>query len=319
MAGTHSVSMPHYGPVLNGSMTTADQVAPLDPAAAAPMLVGSRVIGAIAVGAALLSATATFLVLSDFTPIAPVHEVVVALLLGRFRHRALAAWPSSAGKSGWWCGRAAAAMRARGCTCRSSACSRSLRRCPTILVAIVASTTLDRALDRFFSTRTRAMIEQSLIVANAYVNEHAQAIRGEIMAMAFDLGRAKPMFDPIASGSAQFFTAQANARGLSAAMMIHSPTARRWSALTSKWTRPSCCRRRSCSARSAKPSPRSRSFPKAITSPPPSSCTATTTCISMSRGCSIRAWCNNCARRRKASANTPILKPAGSAFRLRSR
>ena len=65
-------------------MTTADQVAPLDPAAAVPMLVGSRLIGAIAVGAALLSATATFLVLSDFTPIAPVHEVVVALLLGDF-------------------------------------------------------------------------------------------------------------------------------------------------------------------------------------------------------------------------------------------
>src|SRR5580693_5498493 len=47
---------------------------------------------------------------------------------------------------------------------------------PTVLVAVVASTTLDRGLDRFFSTRTRAMVEQSLIVADAYVSEHAQAI-----------------------------------------------------------------------------------------------------------------------------------------------
>jgi len=76
-------------------MTTVDQVAPLDPAAAAavpaspldpaasaPMPVASRLIGALAVGIALLSATATFLVLSGLTPIAPVHEVVVKLLLG---------------------------------------------------------------------------------------------------------------------------------------------------------------------------------------------------------------------------------------------
>jgi two-component system nitrogen regulation sensor histidine kinase NtrY len=202
-------------------MTTADQVAPLDPAAAVPILVGSRMIGAIAVGAALLSATATFLVLSDFTPIAPVHEVVVALLLGDFATGLLLL--AIIGREVWM------VVRARR---RGYAGSRLhvqivglfavIAAVPTILVAVVASTTLDRALDRFFSTRTRAMIEQSVIVANAYVNEHAQAIRGEIMAMAFDLGRAKPMFDSDPDRFRTFFTAQANARGLSAAMMIHS-------------------------------------------------------------------------------------------------
>ena len=77
-------------------MTTVDQVAPLEPAiaaqpagapldptASAAMPVASRLIGAIAVGVALLSAAATFLVLAGLTPIAPVHEVVVKLLLGR--------------------------------------------------------------------------------------------------------------------------------------------------------------------------------------------------------------------------------------------
>ena len=76
-------------------MTTADQVASidtatvpagpvaaLDPAASTPVPVASRLIGAIAVGIALLSATATFLVLAGLTPIAPVHAVVVKLLLG---------------------------------------------------------------------------------------------------------------------------------------------------------------------------------------------------------------------------------------------
>jgi two-component system, NtrC family, nitrogen regulation sensor histidine kinase NtrY len=202
-------------------MTTADQVAPLDPAAAAPMPVASRLFGAIAVGIALLSATATFLVLAGLTPIAPVHEVVVMLLLGNLATGLLLV--GIIGREVW------VVVHARR---RGYAGSRLhvqivglfavIAAVPTILVAVVASTTLDRGLDRFFSTRTRAMIEQSLIVADAYVNEHAQAIRGEILAMAFDLGRAKAMFDQDRSRFREFFTAQANARGLSAAMMIRS-------------------------------------------------------------------------------------------------
>jgi two-component system nitrogen regulation sensor histidine kinase NtrY len=202
-------------------MTTADQVAPLDPAAAAPMPAASRLIGAIAVGVALLSATATFLVLAGLTSIAPVHEVVVKLLLGNLATGLLLV--GIIGREVWM------VVRARR---RGYAGSRLhvqivglfavIAAVPTILVAVVASTTLDRGLDRFFSTRTRAMIEQSLIVADAYVNEHAQAIRGEIQAMAFDLGRAKPMFEQDRERFRQFFTAQANARGLSAAMMIRS-------------------------------------------------------------------------------------------------
>jgi hypothetical protein len=75
-------------------MTTVDQVAPLEPAVAAQpagapfdptaagaMPVASRLIGAIAIGVALLSAAATFVVMAGLTPIAPVHEVVVKLLL----------------------------------------------------------------------------------------------------------------------------------------------------------------------------------------------------------------------------------------------
>src|SRR5579863_3342420 len=202
-------------------MTTADQVAPLDPAAAAPMPAASRLIGAIAVGIALLSATATFLVLAGLTPIAPVHEVVVKLLAGNLATGLLLV--GIIGREVWM------VVRARR---RGYAGSRLhvqivglfavIAAVPTILVAVVASTTLDRGLDRFFSTRTRAMIEQSLVVADAYVKEHAQSIRGEIMAMAIDLSRAKPMFDQDRERFRQFFTAQANARGLSAAMMIHS-------------------------------------------------------------------------------------------------
>jgi len=202
-------------------MTMVDQVAPLDPAAAATVPAASRLIGAIAVGVALLSAMATFLVLAGLTPIAPVHGVVVTLLLGNAATGLLLL--GIIGREVW------VVVRARR---RGYAGSRLhvqivglfavIAAVPTVLVAVVASTTLERGLDRFFSTRTRAMIEQSVIVADAYVSEHAQAIRGEILAMAFDLGRAKPMFDSDRERFQKFFTAQATARGLSAAMMIEA-------------------------------------------------------------------------------------------------
>ncbi len=222
-------------------MTTVDQVAPLDPAATAPMPVASRLIGAIAVGIALLSATATFLVLAGLTPIAPVHEVVVKLLLGNAVTGLLLL--AIIGREVW------VVVQARR---RGRAGSRLhvqivglfavIAAVPTVLVAVVASTTLDRGLDRFFSTRTRAMIEQSLIVANAYVSEHAAAIRGEDLAMAYDLGRAKPMFDPTAINSANS-SPRRPPGAISPRRSSSSPTARPSSAPTSRWTRKSCCRR----------------------------------------------------------------------------
>lgn len=199
-------------------MTTVDQVAPLD-AGITPVPIASRLIGAIAVGVALLSATATFLVLAGLTPIAPVHEVVVDLLLGNAVTGLLLL--GIIGREVW------VVVQARR---RGRAGSRLhvqivglfaiIAAVPTVLVSVVASTTLDRGLDRFFSTRTRAMIEQSLIVANAYVNEHAEAIRGDILAMAFDLGRAKPIFDQDRDQFQKIVGAQATGRNLSAAMLI---------------------------------------------------------------------------------------------------
>ena len=65
------------------------------------------------------------------------------------------------------------------------------------VVAVVASITLDRGLDRLFSTRTKQVIENSMMVADAYLQERAQIVRGDILAMAFDVSRAKPLFDQV--------------------------------------------------------------------------------------------------------------------------
>src|SRR5271170_2442254 len=202
-------------------MTTVDQVAPLDAAATAPVPVASRLIGAIAVGVALLSATATFLVLAGLTPIAPVHEVVVKLLLGNALTGLLLL--AIIGREVWVVVQARRRGRAGSrLHIQIVALFAVIAAVPTILVAVVASTTLDRGLDRYFSSRTRAMIEQSLIVANDYVNDHAAAIRGEVLAMAYDVSRAKPVFDQDRDQFHTFLTAQATGRNLAAAIIIKS-------------------------------------------------------------------------------------------------
>jgi two-component system nitrogen regulation sensor histidine kinase NtrY len=200
-------------------MATVDQVAALDSAGVTPVPFMSRLVGACAVGVALLSATATFLVLAGLTPIAPVHEVVVDLLLGNVVTGLLLL--GIIGREVW------KVVQARR---RGRAGSRLhvqivglfavIAAVPTVLVSVVASTTLDRGLDRFFSTRTRAMIEQSMIVANAYVSEHADAIRGDLLAMAYDLGRVKSIFDSDRDQFQKIVSAQAAGRNLSAAILL---------------------------------------------------------------------------------------------------
>ena len=178
-----------------------------------------RALGPTAAVLAMLSAFATFVVLADLTPVVPSHSVVVTLLfinaltvfllLGVIAHEV---WLVVQARRR---GRAAARLHVR-----IVALFAVIAAVPAILVAIVASVTLDRGLDRLFSTQTRAIIENSLTVADAYLQEHAQMIRGDIMAMSFDVTRAKPLFDAERERFKQFLTAQARVRGLSAAMII---------------------------------------------------------------------------------------------------
>jgi two-component system nitrogen regulation sensor histidine kinase NtrY len=204
------------------SIASVKQTTPTDITAPATSR-AVRVLGPLAAALAMLSAFATFVVLADLTPIAPTHSVVVTLLLinaltvfllvGIIAHEV---WLVLQARRR---GRAAARLHVQIVSLFAV-----IAAVPAILVALVASVTLDRGLDRLFSTRTRAIIENSLIVADAYLQEHAQMIRGDIMAMSFDVSRAKPLFDSERERFKQFFTAQARVRGLSAAMIIGRDT-----------------------------------------------------------------------------------------------
>ena len=178
-----------------------------------------RVLGPIAVGLALLSAFVTFVVLADLTPILPTHYVVVSLLLADAATVALLlgiivreVWQVVQARRS---GRAAARLHIRIVGIFSL-----IAAAPAILVAIVASVTLDRGLDRLFSTRTRAAIENSLIVAEAYLRDHAQIVRSDILLIGFEISRAKPVFEQDHEQLRQFLTFQASVRGLAAAIVI---------------------------------------------------------------------------------------------------
>ena len=200
---------------------TVEQATSADTALVAPAARRGnvRMLGPIAVGLALLSAFATFIVLADFTPISPTHNVVVTLLLVNAGTVLLLlgvivreVWQMVQARR---TGRAAARLHVRIVGLFSI-----IAAAPAILVAIVASVTLDRGLDRLFSTRTRAAIENSLIVADAYLRDHAQIVRSDIMVMATDIARSKSIFETDHAKLQQYLTFQASVRGLATAIVI---------------------------------------------------------------------------------------------------
>jgi two-component system nitrogen regulation sensor histidine kinase NtrY len=199
-----------------GQVATAELVS----AAAAPASGWlTRALGITAVVLALLSAFVTFVVLAGLTPVAPTHEVVVSLLLANALTVLLLSavilrelWKVIQARRR---GRAAARLHVR-----IVALFSVIAAVPAVLVAIVASVTLDRGLDRLFSQQTHALIENSLMVADAYVREHVQFVRADSIAIAIELARARPLFDQSREQFHQFLSVQASIRGLPAVLVL---------------------------------------------------------------------------------------------------
>jgi two-component system nitrogen regulation sensor histidine kinase NtrY len=188
-------------------------------AVAAPAGWIARSLGLAAVAVALLSALVTFVVLAGLTPIAPTHQVVVTLLavngatvFGLLVVIGFEVWRVVQARRR---GRAASRLHVR-----IVALFSVIAAVPAILVAVVASVTLDRGLDRLFSQQTHTLIENSLIVADAYVREHVQFVRADSIAIAIELARAKPLFDQSREQFHQYLAVQASIRGLPGVMLL---------------------------------------------------------------------------------------------------
>ncbi|WP_395685556.1 ATP-binding protein [Aestuariivirga sp.] len=94
---------------------------------------------------------------------------------------------------------------------------------PAIVVAVFASFTLNRGLDAWFSERTRAIVDSSTYVAQAYVSDHAEAIRNDVVQISNDLAQQHGMFESDKPAFFKRLARHAVLRGLPA-VFIFDPT-----------------------------------------------------------------------------------------------
>jgi two-component system nitrogen regulation sensor histidine kinase NtrY len=200
-------------------MADISQAAPAEFPSATPAAGWVRAIGLVAVGLALLSAMLTFLVFSNLTPVLPTDQVVRVLLL--FNALTILFLIAVIAGEFWRVfqarrhGRAGSRLHIRIVVLFSV-----IAAVPAILMAVVASITVDRGFDRLFSRQTQSLIENAAIVAEAYLGEHLQNVRSDTIATAIELARAKPLYEQNRDQFKQFITAQADIRGLPVITML---------------------------------------------------------------------------------------------------
>lgn len=177
--------------------------------------------GVVAIVGALIAAAVSFAILVGATPITPdetttlalialnaVFVLVLVALVSREVHRILMARRH---------GRAAARLHVR-----IVAMFALVAAIPAIMVAIVASITLDVGLDRWFEIRTKTIVNSSLSIADAYVQENARNLQGTTLSMAYDLDSARTLYGLDRTGFLDLLNKEAIGRGLSHAALVKS-------------------------------------------------------------------------------------------------
>ena len=169
--------------------------------------------------AALITVAFSFAVLTGMTRIVPTDAVLgitltvnLGLLAGLI---GLIAWELVGLWLAWRAGRAAARLHLRVIGAFSAVAA-----APALIVAILASVTLDRGLDRWFEDRTRTIVNAAASVGEAYIHEHGRAIRAEAIGLAADVDRAKDLYDFEPDRFDGFLTTQAQLRVLPAVFLL---------------------------------------------------------------------------------------------------
>jgi two-component system nitrogen regulation sensor histidine kinase NtrY len=180
-------------------------------------------IGTLTVLTALVSALGTFLILAGATPILPTHGVVVSVLLLNgvlvLLLIGIVAWEARSLVRARLAGAAGARLHGRIVGLFSLVAT-----FPTVLVAIVASVTLERGLEPWFSDRVRDVIFKSVEVADAYATGQCQSLGREIRILVDDLSRARPAFEVDRRWFDGFLTSRATSLGLPVVRIMRSPT-----------------------------------------------------------------------------------------------
>ncbi|WP_188852076.1 sensor histidine kinase NtrY-like [Aureimonas glaciei] len=177
--------------------------------------------GVIAVASALVTGAISFVVLMGLTPIEPTEAVVriASVVNGAFVLGLCALiWREVARMArARHQGKAASRLHVRIVVLFAIVAA-----LPALLVAVVAGITLDLGLDRWFEIRTRAIVESSVSVARAYVNENARNLQGTTLSMAYDLDAQRRLYDLDRTGFQSLLTEQARGRSLIGAQLLRA-------------------------------------------------------------------------------------------------
>ena len=153
-----------------------------------------RKVGLALTVVAMLTVLFSFAVLTGMTRIVPSDTVVWSMLVVNgtllITLGGLLVWELVGLWTAWRAGRAAARLHLRVVGVFSAVAA-----APALIVALLASVTLDRGLDRWFEERTRLIVDSAAMVGDAYIAEHTRAIRSDAVAMATDVARARELYE----------------------------------------------------------------------------------------------------------------------------
>ena len=177
--------------------------------------------GIAAIVGALLTAGISFAVLLGVTPIDPDYSTTLTLiainlafivllvaLISREIHRIVMARRR---------GKAASRLHVRIVALFSLVAA-----IPALVVAVIASVTLDVGLDRWFEIRTKVIINSSLSIAEAYVNENARNLQDTTLSMAYDLDANRTLYGLDRTGFRARMGQHVVGRGLDHAALIRA-------------------------------------------------------------------------------------------------
>lgn len=176
-------------------------------------------IGFAVVVLSLVSAFASYFILTGLTAIAPRNDVVltalainVVLILAML---VIVAWQAWGLRRAWIEKTPGARLHIRIVVLFSI-----IAALPAILLAVAATTTFSRSLDGWFSGRTRAIIENSYDVAKTYAQEHGLLIRNDLANMKRDIDGSAAEVGADEKALQNLLIGQAGLRDLPAAYII---------------------------------------------------------------------------------------------------
>ncbi|HEY5819372.1 MAG TPA: PAS domain-containing sensor histidine kinase [Mesorhizobium sp.] len=183
---------------------------------------GRRLLWLPGVGAilgALITAAASFAILVGVTPITPtpqttlilagINGAFILILIGLIVREALRILEARQRA------RAASRLHVRIVTMFALVAA-----IPAIMVAIIASITLNIGLDRWFEIRTKTIINYSLDIAEAYVQENARTLLNATLSMADVLDNNQQVYNLDRNGFLDLMNRQAAGRQLTHAALI---------------------------------------------------------------------------------------------------